>query len=84
MAHKASSIYYLVLYRKGLLTPDLIALRSDVKTDLDTETESRESEGFARHGSRVMEAELVEGAQVSGLLSSAPHPSHSPTLPFLL
>lgn len=40
MAHKVYNIYYLVLDVKGLLTPDLITpFSSDVKTDLDTQTE---------------------------------------------
>lgn len=40
VAHKVYNIYYLVLDIRGLLTPGLITpFRSDVKTDLDTQTE---------------------------------------------
>lgn len=81
-AHKAWSVCYLVLNRKGFLTPDLINsfFRSDMKPDLDIETEFWEGRICP---SRVMcerETELAEGPQVSRLLSSAPHPTHSITL----
>lgn len=65
-AHKAYSVYYLVLNRKGFLTPDLINsfFRSDRKTDLDMETEFREGRICLPWVVCERETELAEGTQV--------------------
>ena len=54
-----------------------------MKTDLDIETEFWEGSICPPWVMCERETELAEGPQVSRLLSSAPHPTHSITLPIL-
>ena len=54
---------------------DLIPFRSDVKTDLGTETEFQGGRGICPPQVMCeMETEVAKGPQASGLLSSSPTP----------